>query len=151
MKKITTYKKFRSDINLQNCFPINESIIISTSLSLLAGIAIVAPWLTNIYLEWKRDLSEERALKKLEEKDKETKERIESFINRMNPLIQNFEREFRNFSGNNHEKKELVRTFREEIFSHLRQEDKLTQIGVLDILSEIEPKLKDHFRIENWM
>ena len=69
----------------------------------------------------------------------------------MNPLIQNFEREFRNFSGNNHEKKELVRTFREEIFSHLRQEDKLTQIGVLDILSEIEPKLKDHFRIENWM
>jgi hypothetical protein len=138
-------KRFESWEN----FP--QSEIIGAALSLLSGVMIVAPWLTSIYFDWRNQNLEKRAEEILKKKSVLIRKKIGNFISKISPQISDLRTQLELFEGEDNPelKKQLIREFRDRVFTLLKREDNETQSGVLDILKEIEPKIKEYFRIEN--
>lgn len=125
--------------------------IIGSALSLLSGILIVAPWLTSIYFEHRNAKLERDADLAFKKRENSIRLKIEYFLSKINSQIEELKNQLNFLEGedNTELKKQLVSEFRNRIFSLLKREDSETQNGVLDILKEIEPKIKEYFRIEN--
>jgi hypothetical protein len=138
-------KRFESWEN----FP--QSEIIRAALSLLSGVMIVSPWLTSIYFDWRNQNLEKRAEEILKKKSVLIRKKIGNFISKITPQISDLRTQLELFEGEDNPelKKQLIREFRDRVFTLLKREDNETQSGVLDILKEIEPKIKEYFRIEN--
>jgi hypothetical protein len=137
-------KRFESWEN----FPQSEII---EALSLLSGVMIVSPWLTSIYFDWRNQNLEKRAEEILKKKSVLIRKKIGNFISKITPQISDLRTQLELFEGEDNPelKKQLIREFRDRVFTLLKREDNETQSGVLDILKEIEPKIKEYFRIEN--
>jgi hypothetical protein len=112
---------------------------------------IVAPWLTSIYFDWRNQNLEKRAEEILKKKSVLIRKKIGNFISKITPQISDLRTRLELFEGEDNPelKKQLIREFRDRVFTLLKREDNETQSGVLDILKEIEPKIKEYFRIEN--
>jgi hypothetical protein len=138
-------KRFESWEN----FP--QSEIIGAALSLLSGVMIVSPWLTSIYFDWRNQNLEKRAEEILKKKSVLIRKKIGNFISKITPQISDLRTQLELFEGEDNPelKKQLIREFRDKVFTLLKREDNETQSSVLDILKEIEPKIKEYFRIEN--
>jgi len=138
-------KRFESWEN----FP--QSEIIGAALSLLSGVMIVSPWLTSIYFDWRNQNLEKRAEEILKKKSVLIRKKIGNFISKITPQISDLRTQLELFEGEDNPelKKQLIREFRDRVFTLLKREDNETQSGVLDILKEIELKIKEYFRIEN--
>jgi hypothetical protein len=124
--------------------------VIGAALSLLSGVMIVAPWLTSIYFDWNREIMDRKAEQALKEKPIIIRKKIQDFMSKIEPQTKDLKNQLKFLEGedNSELKKELVTEFRNRIFILLKSEDSDTQNGVLDILKEIEPKIKEYFRIE---
>jgi hypothetical protein len=112
---------------------------------------IVSPWLTSIYFDWRNQNLEKRAEEILKKKSVLIRKKIGNFISKITPQISDLRTQLELFEGEDNPelKKQLIREFRDRVFTLLKREDNETQSGVLDILKEIELKIKEYFRIEN--